>query len=87
MAFKYDILGEEYYGNGMVLIENNRGHEAFRVTRASNQYTTGTAYGYYTHTRGGIAGSISVAIGLKDLSVSGAVEVDKMTDTGVTFSF
>ncbi|NMM53107.1 hypothetical protein [Paenibacillus aquistagni] len=87
MAFKYDLLSR--YSNGPIeyIVKKNRGYMIFGTTKASSQYTKGTAYGHYSHTEIAIAGSIGVKVSLNNLSISGATKVTKMTDTGVTFNF
>ena len=87
MAFKYDILGTEFYNGSTVLVGNHRGYMTFSVTNSNPNFTTGTAYGHYSHTELGILGSIGVSVALKKLSISGALSVSPMTDTGVTFDF
>lgn len=85
MAFKYDLLGSEYYNGVKVLCENPRGLMVYRATKANPDFTTGHLYGHYTHTEGVISGSIGVKISLNSLSVSGATKTTEMTDTGFSF--
>lgn len=88
MAFKFDIKGK-YYGNNNIdyVVKKNRGYMIFGTTRASSQYTKGTAYGHYGHSEIAIAVSIGVKVSLNNLAISGATKVTTMTDTGVTFNF
>ncbi|MBJ6359746.1 hypothetical protein ACFOQM_00180 [Paenibacillus sp. GCM10012307] len=84
MAFKIDILTG--WGGGYQ-VWNHRGYMSYRVTRASNQYTTGTVFGHYTHTEVSITFGLSIGINAFGMSISGATSKTDMTDTGVTFTF
>lgn len=87
MAFKYDILGTEYYNGSNVICKKSRGFMVYRATRANPNYTTGTVYGHYTHTQVAVSPSLSVDLFPGNMSISGATSSDEMTDTGVTFQF
>ncbi len=87
MAFKYDLLGSDFINGNKVIVQKSRGYMLFGATRSNPNYSTGAIYGHYTHTQIAINFSIGVKISLNSLSVSGAVSTDKMTDTGVTFTF
>lgn len=87
MAFDYDLLGWDYINGNKVIVQNSRGYMIFGVTLSNTNYTTGASYGHYTHSRMGMWGGISVGISLKNLAVTGAWEIDEMTDTGVSFTF
>ncbi|NGP60413.1 hypothetical protein FLT15_19370 [Paenibacillus thiaminolyticus] len=85
MAFVYDLLGSDRDGLGnKLIVRNNRGYMAYRVTLNNNSYFQGSAHAHYAHTQYGISG-LSIDLKSGSLSLSGAISVDYADDVGKTF--
>ncbi|GIO74954.1 hypothetical protein J27TS7_44680 [Paenibacillus dendritiformis] len=85
MAFVYDLLGSDRDGLGnKLIVRNNRGYMAYRVTLNNNTYFQGSAHAHYAHTQYGISG-LSIDLKSGSLSLSGAISVDYADDVGKTF--